>query len=130
MRISVKLCSCAHKVTGKAIYGIDVRLSGMLYAAIKACPVNGGKLKSFDAAKIDGNQGVRKVVGVEDYAVAIIADSWWQAKTALDALPITWDEGSNAKVSSASIAAWLKEGLDAEQALVGNKGGDVKAALA
>src|SRR5262249_23641489 len=90
------------KVTGKAIYGIDVRLPGMLYAAIKACPVNGGKVKSFDAAKIDGNKGVRKVVRVEDYAVAIIADSWWQAKTALDALPITWDEGSNAKVSSAS----------------------------
>src|SRR5262245_8743787 len=58
------------KVTGKAIYGIDVRLPGMLYAAIKACPVNGGKLKSFDAAKIDGNKGVRKVVRVEDYAVA------------------------------------------------------------
>jgi len=126
----VKRLDTPDKVTGKAIYGIDVRLPGMLYAAIKACPVNGGKLKSFDAAKIDGNQGVRKVVRVEDYAVAIIADSWWQAKTALDALPITWDEGSNAKVSSASIAAWLKEGLDAEQALVGNKGGDVKAALA
>ena len=126
----VKRLDTPDKVTGKAIYGIDVRLPGMLYAAIKACPVNGGKLKSFDAAKIDGNKGVRKVVGVEDYAVAIIADSWWQAKTALDALPITWDEGSNAKVSSASIAAWLKEGLDAEQALVGNKGGDVKAALA
>src|SRR6516225_6459910 len=92
----VKRLDTPDKVTGKAIYGIDVRLPGMLYAAIKACPVNGGKLKSFDAAKIDGNKGVRKVVGVEDYAVAIIADSWWQAKTALDALPITWDEGSNA----------------------------------
>jgi isoquinoline 1-oxidoreductase subunit beta len=126
----VKRLDTPDKVTGKAIYGIDVRLPGMLYAAIKACPVNGGKLKSFDAAKIDGNKGVRKVVRVEDYAVAVIADSWWQAKTALDALPITWDEGENAKVSSASIAAWLKEGLDAEQALVGNKGGDVKAALA
>ena len=126
----VKRLDTPDKVTGKAIYGIDVRLPGMLYAAIKACPVNGGKLKSFDAAKIDGNKSVRKVVRVEDYAVAVIADSWWQAKTALDALPITWDEGENAKVSSASIAAWLKEGLDAEQALVGNKGGDVKAALA
>jgi isoquinoline 1-oxidoreductase subunit beta len=126
----VKRLDTPDKVTGKAIYGIDVRLPGMLYAAIKACPVNGGKLKNFDAAKIDGNKGVRKVVRVEDYAVAVIADSWWQAKTALDALPITWDEGENAKVSSASIAAWLKEGLDAEQALVGNKGGDVKAALA
>jgi isoquinoline 1-oxidoreductase subunit beta len=125
----LKRLDTAEKVTGKAIYGIDVRLPGMLYAAIKACPVNGGKVKSFDAAKIAGNKGVKKVVQIEDNAIAVIGDSWWQAKTALDALPITWDEGENAKVSSESIAAWLKEGLDVEQAFVGNKGGDVKAAL-
>jgi isoquinoline 1-oxidoreductase beta subunit len=126
----IKRLDTGDKVTGKAIYGIDVRLPGMLYAAIKACPVNGGRVKSFDAAKVTGNKGVKKVVQVEDYAVAVVADSWWQAKTALDALPIAWDEGDNAKVSSASIAAWLKEGLDVDQAFVGNKGGDVKAALA
>jgi isoquinoline 1-oxidoreductase beta subunit len=126
----VKRLDTADKVTGKAVYGIDVKVPGMLYAAIKACPVNGGKVKSFDAAKITGSKGVKKVLQVEDYAVAVIAESWWQAKTALDALPIVWDEGENAKVSSASIAAWLKEGLDVDQALVGNKGGDVKAALA
>src|SRR6266516_6245632 len=118
------------KLTGKQLYAIDVKLPGMLYAAIKACPVHGGKVKSFDAAKISGNKGVKKVVQVEDYAVAVIADDWWRAKTALDALPIAWDAGENAKVSSESIAAWLKEGLDADQAFVGNKGGDVKAALA
>ena len=117
------------KTQGKTVYGIDIRLPGMLYAAIKACPVVGGKVKSFDAAKIASRKGVKKVVQVEGYAVAVIADSWWRAKTALDALPIVWDEGDNAKVSSASIAAWLKEGLDVDQALVGNKGGDVKAAL-
>jgi len=126
----VKRLDTPDKVIGKAQYGIDVRLPGMLYAAIKACPVNGGKVKSFDAAKVTGGKGVKKVAQVEDYAVAVIADSWWQAKTALDALPIEWDEGDNAKVSSESIAAWLKEGLDADQAFVGNKGGDVKAALA
>ena len=125
----LKRLDTAEKVTGKAIYGIDVKLPGMLYAAIKACPVNGGKVKSFDTAKITGNKGVKKVVQIEDNAIAVIGDSWWQAKTALDALPITWDEGENAKVSSESIAAWLKEGLDVEQAFVGNKGGDVKAAL-
>jgi isoquinoline 1-oxidoreductase beta subunit len=118
------------KTQGKTVYGIDIRLPGMLYAAIKGCPVVGGKVKSFDAAKIASRKGVKKVVQVEGYAVAVIADSWWRAKTALDALPIVWDEGDNAKVSSASIAAWLKEGLDVDQALVGNKGGDVKAALA
>jgi isoquinoline 1-oxidoreductase beta subunit len=118
------------KTQGKTVYGIDIKLPGMLYAAIKACPVMGGKVKSFDAAKITSRAGVKKVVQVEGYAVAVVADSWWRAKTALDALPIVWDEGDNAKVSSASIAAWLKEGLDVDEALVGNKSGDVKAALA
>ena len=114
----------------RLIYGIDVKLPGMLNAAIKDCPVFGGKLKSFDAAKVTGMKGVKKVVQVGDNAVAVVADTWWQAKTALDALPIVWDEGENAKVSSASIAEWLKEGLDAEQAFVGNQNGDAKAAFA
>jgi isoquinoline 1-oxidoreductase beta subunit len=118
------------KVNGEAKYGIDIRMPGMLYAAIKACPVNGGTLKSYDEAKITSRNGVKKVVKVENNAVAVIADSWWRAKTALDAMPIVWDEGDNAKVSSESIAAWLKEGLDADTALVGNKTGDAKAALA
>jgi isoquinoline 1-oxidoreductase subunit beta len=126
----VKRLDTPDKTQGKAVYGIDIRLPGMLYAAIKACPVVGGKVKSFDAAKITSRAGVKKVVQVEGYAVAVVADSWWRAKTALDALPIVWDEGDNAKVSSASIAAWLKEGLDVDEALVGNKGGDVKAAIA
>ena len=71
----------------------------MLNAAIKDCPVFGGKVKSFDAAKVSGMKGVKKVVQVGDSAVAVVADTWWQAKTALDALPIVWDEGANAKVS-------------------------------
>ena len=112
-------------------YGIDVKLPGMLNAAIKACPVFGGKLKSFDEAKVTGMKGVKKVVKVGDNAVAVVADTWWHAKTALDALPIVWDEGDNAKVSSASIAKWLEEGLDPSQpAYVGNENGDAKAAIA
>ncbi len=118
------------KLTGQLIYGIDVKLPGMLNAAIKDCPVFGGKLKSFDAKKIMGMKGVQKVVRVGESAVAVVADTWWQAKTALDALPIKWDEGENANISSASIAEWLKAGLDAEQTFVGNQNGDVKAALA
>ena len=119
------------KTTGKMIYGIDVKLPGMLNAAIRECPVFGGRLKSFDAAKVAGMKGVKKVVQVGDTGVAVVADTWWRAKTALDALPIVWDEGENAKVSSASIAAWLKEGLeDSAPAFVGNANGDAKAALA
>jgi isoquinoline 1-oxidoreductase beta subunit len=92
--------------------------------------VFGGTVKSFDAAKVVGMAGVKKVVPVGDSAIAVVAETWWQAKTALDALPIVWNEGENAKVSSASIAEWLKAGLDAEEAFVGNQNGDAKAALA
>jgi isoquinoline 1-oxidoreductase subunit beta len=118
------------KITGKQVYGADLKLPGMLNAAIKESPVMGGKVKSFDAAKVEKMPGVKKVVKVGDTGVAVVADTWWQAKTALDALPITWDEGENAKVSSASIAEWLKAGLDAPEAFVGNSNGDAKAALA
>jgi isoquinoline 1-oxidoreductase beta subunit len=127
---SVKRLDTVDKTTGKMMYGIDVKLPGMLHATIKACPVFGGKVKSFDAAKVEKMKGVKKVVQVGNNAVAVVADSWWHAKTALDALPIVWDTGENAKVTSASIAKWLKEGLDAEQAFVNNKVGDVKAGLA
>lgn len=127
----VKRLDTVDKTTGAMIYGADVKLPGMLNAAIKDCPVFGGKLKSFDEAKIAGMKGVKKVVKVGDTAVAVVADTWWHAKTALDALPIVWDEGDNAKVSSESIAKWLAEGLnDSQPAYVGNKNGDAKAAIA
>jgi len=126
----LKRLDTARKVNGTMIYGSDVKLPGMLNAAIKDCPVFGGKVKSFDAAKVEGMKGVKKVVPVGDSAVAVIADTWWQAKTALEALPIVWDEGDNAKVSSATIAEMLKAGLDADQAFVGNKAGDIASGLA
>ena len=126
----VKRLDTMDKLTGKQVYGFDLKLPGMLNAAIIECPVFGGKIKSFDAAKVTGRKGVKKVVQVADTAVAVIADTWWQAKTALEALPIVWDEGENAKVSSASIAEILKAGLDAEQAFVGNDAGDAKTTLA
>ncbi len=126
----VKRLDTIGKVQGQTIYGIDVKLPGMLNASVKACPVFGGKLKSFDAAKVMSMKGVKKVVKVDDHAVAVVADTWWNAKSALEKLPIDWDLGPNASVTSASIAEFLKAGLDAEQAIVGNQGGDVKAALA
>ena len=125
----VKRLDTADKVTGKQVYGFDLKLPGMLNAAMKDCPVFGGKLKSFDAAKVRGMKGVRHVVPVGDSGVAVVADTWWQAKTALDALPIVWDEGPNRNVSSATIAAMLKEGLTADKAFVGNQNGDVKTAI-
>jgi isoquinoline 1-oxidoreductase beta subunit len=118
------------KVTGAQVYGADLKLPGMLNAAIKDCPVFGGKVKSFEAAKVTGMPGVRHVVPVGESGVAVVADTWWQAKTALDALPIVWDDGPNASVSSATIDAMLKAGLDAEQAFVRNQNGDARAAIA
>jgi isoquinoline 1-oxidoreductase beta subunit len=126
----LKRLDTADKVNGKMIYGIDVKLPGMLNAAVKACPVFGGKVKSFDAAAVENMKGVKKVVQVGDDAVAVVADTWWRAKSALDKLPITWDEGENAKVSSETIAEMLKAGLDADQAFVGNQAGNIKDGLA
>jgi len=127
---SVKRLDTMDKLTGKQVYGFDLKLPGMLNAAIKESPVFGGKVKSFDAASVSSFNGVKKVLQVGDSGVAVVADTWWHAKTALDALAIVWDEGENAKVSSASIAEILKAGLDAPQAFVGNQNGDAKAALA
>jgi len=127
---SMKRLDTTPKVTGAQVYGADLKLPGMLNAAIKDCPVFGGKVKSFEAARVTGMPGVRHVVPVGDSAVAVVADTWWHAKTALDALPIVWDEGPNSQVSSATIADMLKAGLDADQAFVRTQVGDVKSAIA
>jgi isoquinoline 1-oxidoreductase subunit beta len=127
---SMKRLDTAEKTTGKLVYGSDLRMPGMLVAVPKECPVFGGKVVSFDAAKVSGMPGVKHVLKVGETAVAVVADTFWQAKVALDALPVVWDKGANGNVSSASIAARLKEGLDATEAFVGNQNGDAKAAIA
>src|SRR5919109_1290781 len=126
----VKRLDTVDKVTGKQVYGFDLKLPGMLNAAIKDCPVFGGKVKSFDQGRVLGMKGVKKVVPVGDSAVAVVAETWWQAKSALDQLPVEWDSGLNAKVSSETIREVLTAGLDAPQAFVGNQAGDAKSALA
>ncbi|KNZ32456.1 MAG: aldehyde dehydrogenase [Methylibium sp. NZG] len=126
----VKRLDTVEKTTGAQIYGMDLQLPGMLNAAIKDCPVFGGKVRAVDAASIANRPGVKRIVRVGDSAVAVVADTWWHAKTALDALKIEWDEGPHAQVSSASIAAVLKAGLDAPEAAVGNQNGDARKALA
>lgn len=117
------------KVTGRQIYAIDLKMPGMLVANIKESPVFGGKVKSYDAAKAQSMKGVRKVVQVGDSAVAVVADTFWQAKTALDQVNIVWDNGANGDVSSASIKKMLEDGLNADDAFVHNTNGDVKSAL-
>ncbi len=126
----VKCLDVPDKVTGKLVYGIDVNLAGMLSAAIRDCPVFGGKVKGFDAAAVRDMKGVKKIVQVGHSAVAVIGETWWQAKQALDKLPIVWDEGANASVSQASIDEHVQGGLTTEETFVGNQAGNVNAALA
>jgi isoquinoline 1-oxidoreductase subunit beta len=126
----VKRLDTVEKLSGKQIYSIDVKLPDMLNAAIAQSPVFGGTVKSFDADKVKSMPGVHAVVAVGTGAVAVVADSWWQAKTALEKLPIVWDEGENGKVSDASIAEFVKSGLDTKEAALGQQHGDVVAGLA
>jgi isoquinoline 1-oxidoreductase beta subunit len=96
-------------VTGEATFGIDVRVPDMLYATVKLAPAFGGKLKSFDFEAIKGRRGVHSAVPIRGAGafegVAVVADSWWRAKTAIDAMPIEWEAGPNADVSSETLMA-------------------------
>jgi isoquinoline 1-oxidoreductase beta subunit len=126
----MKRLDTTKKLNGSETYAIDLKLPGMLNAAVKQCPVFGGKLVSFDEAKISGMPGVRRAVKVDDQTIAVVADTWWHAKKALDAMPIVWDEGAGAKASSATIAAHLKEGLTANDAFADINEGDAIQAIA
>jgi isoquinoline 1-oxidoreductase beta subunit len=126
----MKRLDTADKLNGSKVYAIDVKLPGMLNAAIKDAPVYGSKIKSIDDSKAAQMPGVRKVVRVMDTAVAVVADTWWQAKTALDALTVVWDEGEDAKVSSATIAQHLESGLTAAETNGERRNGDALAAIA
>ena len=117
------------KTTGRQVYAADVRLPGMLYASIAQVPVFGGTLQRYDEAKINGMRGVKKVVAGPDW-VAVVADNWWRANQALKALPVEWDAGESGKVSSESIMAFLRTGIDATDVPVARKDGDVGQAFA
>ena len=127
---AVKRLDTADKLNGSKVFAIDVRLPGMLCAAIKDCPVFGGKVTSYDESKILSRPGVRRVIKVNDTAVAVVADTWWRAKSALDALPIEWDDRGNAAKSSATIAELLADGLAATKTNGEIQNGDALAAIA
>ena len=116
------------KVTGAAEFGLDVRVPDMVYAAIAQCPVFGGTLKSADDSKIKSMPGVKQIVSLPN-AVAVIADSYWRAKTALAALPIVWDESANAALDSAAIANQFKRDMESGKAGSYRNDGDAVAVL-
>jgi isoquinoline 1-oxidoreductase beta subunit len=124
-----KRLDVSDKIQGKTTYGIDVRLPNMLNAALLQCPVFKGALKSVDESGLAGMAGVRRVVRMKD-AVAVVADTWWHAKQAAEALTIAWDDGGNGQVSSETIRDFLRTGLDATGAGIGRKSGNVVEAMA
>src|SRR4029453_9218507 len=109
----MKRLDTAPKLNGSLVYAIDVKVPGMLCAAIKDCPVFGGKLVSFDEAAIAKMPGVKKAVRVNDSMVAVVADTWWNAQKALNGPPRVGEEGENATRTQAQINEHLKEGLTA-----------------
>jgi len=116
------------KVNGAALFGIDVRLPGMKVATLAACPVFGGTLAGVDDAKARAVPGVQQVVRLDD-AVAVVADHMWAAKQGLAALAIRWDEGPNARLSSADIVQQLAAASQRD-GVVARKVGDAARAMA
>lgn len=110
-----------HKINGAAKFAIDTRIPGMVYAAIAACPVPGGKLKSVDETPIKGRRGVERIVKLDD-AVAVIADRYWRAKEALALLDPQWDTGEAGKTDSVQFAKMYRDSLDGPLASAKNDG--------
>ncbi len=117
-----------NKVNGVAQFGIDVKVPGMKVATVAACPVFGGKLASVDDAKAKTIKGVHQVVRLDD-AVAVVAEHMWAAKQGLAALTIQWNEGPNAKLSTADIVQQLAV-ASATPGVVARNDGDVAKAMA
>ncbi len=115
------------KVTGKALFGLDVKIPGSLTALVARPPVFGGKLKSFNAAKAEAVPGVRAVVQI-DTGVAVVADNFWSAHQARDVLEVVWDEGPLAKLSTPGLREEYKK-LAGTQGAIARKEGDAEKAL-
>jgi isoquinoline 1-oxidoreductase beta subunit len=118
----------ADKARGLSIFGIDVMQPGMLYAALSPCPVLGGKVASLDASVAERRPGVRKVVNIGE-GVAVVADHYWTAKSALADLKIGWDEGPAARLDTAAIYATLENARQSPRFAIVKNVGDVSAVM-
>jgi isoquinoline 1-oxidoreductase beta subunit len=116
------------KVDGSAEFGLDVKLPGMLYAAIAQSPVLGGKVRTLDSGAAERMPGVRRVVRT-DSGVVVVADHFWQALQARKTLEITWDPGGNARLDNQAISAMLKNTAAAGAGLTARADGNVAQAL-
>ena len=116
------------KVDGSAEFGLDVKLPGMLYAALAQSPVLGGKVQALDSAAAEKMPGVRKVM-ITASGVVVVADHFWQALKARNAVRVTWDAGPNARLDNAAIRAMLKKTAAAGDGLSARADGNAAAAL-
>ena len=116
------------KINGTAVYGIDVKLPGMVYASLEQCPVIGGKVVSFDATKAKAMPGVIDVVQIDD-GVAVVANSYWRAKKAREVLNVKWDEGAGAKLNNAAMMAGIRGAEKTAKIISIKKTGDSAVAM-
>jgi isoquinoline 1-oxidoreductase beta subunit len=116
------------KVDGSAEFGLDVKLPGMLHAALAQCPVLGGKMEQLDSSAADKMPGVRKILPTAS-GVVVVADHFWQALKARNALRITWDPGPNANLDNAAIYAQLEKTAASDAGLSARADGDAQAAF-
>lgn len=114
------------KVNGSAVFGMDVKLPGLLIAVVARCPVFGGKPKKFDATKAKDVPGVRQVLSIHS-GIAVVADSFWAAQQARNALVVEWEEGAHAKLDSAAIRKQLELALKKKGVNAHNEGDAAKA---
>ena len=117
----IKRLDTAEKLNGKAIFGIDVKLPGMLTAVVARAPIFGAKVRSFDDSRARSMPGVRKIVAVPS-GVAVIADSFWQAKMARDALRVEWDEGAMQSFSTTQMMEEFRQRAKSPGVSVRNDG--------
>ncbi|CAK0748416.1 hypothetical protein CCP2SC5_1530003 [Azospirillaceae bacterium] len=116
------------KTAGTAIFGIDVRVPNMVYAAIRHCPTFGGTVSAVDDSEVRLRPGILAVTLLKE-AVAVIADSYWRAQMAVNALNITWNEGSNGSVNDSAILSSLRGGLTSRRQSTAFKRGSVDSAM-
>ena len=116
-------------VTGQIRYGIDAQLPGMLYAAVAACPVFNGRVKSMDASKVENRRGIVKVLNLGEF-VAVVADNWWRAKEALREVAVDWDTGEHGTLNNTAIMTHFRAGLDQPELAVARNDGNTAQALA
>jgi isoquinoline 1-oxidoreductase subunit beta len=117
------------KVNGSAVFGMDVKLPGMVFASLEMSPVQGGSVKSLDAGRAKTMKGVVDVVQIPD-GVAVVADTYWHAVKAREALSVQWDEGPNANLTTAAMFAATRDALKTGTPIPVKKNGDPDAVLA